>query len=83
MNESELAEFQRGHLVPIGRVQGQQIIHGKPVSILQKALRAMTKPTAKVKSRKSSTKSRGKTRGIESDNKVHFQKQNFKPSDFY
>jgi hypothetical protein len=81
VSENDLPEFQRGPLVPVGRIP--TMISGKPVSVLTKAMKMRMKTRTQGRQRKPSTKSRGKTRGIEADSRVHFGKEKFRSSQFY
>jgi hypothetical protein len=84
VSESDLPQFSRG-LQPIGAVNGTPIATRQQSGPLLKAVRSLmkSKSPAKPKARKSTTKGHRKTRGLESDNKLHVGNDSSKMSKYF
>lgn len=78
VNERDLPQFSAGPLTPIGSFSNSHplpVATKKQSSSLLKHLMAHAKPASKVKATKGKGRAsvRGRTRGIASDQKVHFK----------
>lgn len=73
VNESDLPQFRAGPETPIGQISGIQIATKKQGNTLMKRLLSHAKPTPKAKAKAKPSARRSGRRGIEGDNKVHFQ----------